>query len=527
MVSSQKVPRSVQTCTHCQHEVTYTHHAPPKPYEDHQLRAGQVPSRRHTRSAMKQAKAQLRVFQEEVQKMSNALAILKRMEGELREVVARHRTYLAPIRRLPVELLVEIFSWSCSPRRGILYEDTSPAGPFRFTALDISSVCKLWRDVMYSNPRIWTHMLLPTRAHLMVNLRKQDAFLRRLDRCFSAMRGLPLVQTIVDEHLSLPYIVQYSAQWGYLRVSSPSHSLLNTLSHPTRSYTHLHTFDFDVGIFVRRDEEWDDTDFLLEAPALRSIRITNRVDFQYIPRLPWANLSSLETSSTCKYALQILAKCKTLCCWTHSEDADRDPDPEPMVVRPVILPHLQTMYVCSLDAMMCDIPYVKRVDATRLLDHITTPALTKLTLHWEYVDTPAVYTRPYVSSFLARSRCRLRELAMTSIPTSERTYMPTQCDLHTLEYEPWKDMPLSDEDVARFAALSSNGKPLLWPNLSELTLGTVKCRAEALLEMVEARRSAGCPLQCLNIDTSVLPGPNPNEDAVRKLKSLVPYLNIY
>ena len=100
---------------------------------------------------MKQAKAQLRVFQEEVQKMSNALSILQSMEGELREVVARDRTYLAPIRRLPVELLVEIFSWSCSPRRGILYEDTSPAGPFRFTALDISSVCKLWRGAYAHN----------------------------------------------------------------------------------------------------------------------------------------------------------------------------------------------------------------------------------------------------------------------------------------------------------------------------------------------------------------------------------------
>ncbi|KAL1671953.1 hypothetical protein EV122DRAFT_284422 [Schizophyllum commune] len=525
MVSSQKVPRSVQTCMHCKHEVTYTHHAPPKPYEDHQLRAGQVPSRRHTRSAMKQAKAQLRVFQEEVQKMSNALAILKSMEGELREVVARHRTYLAPIRRLPVELLVEIFSLSCSPRRGIFYEDTSPAGPFRFTALDISSVCKLWRDVMYSNPRIWTHMLLPTQAQLMGNLRKQDAFLRRLDRCFSAMRGLPLVQTIVDEHLSLPCIVQYSAQWGYLCVSSPSHSLLNTLSHPTRSYTHLHTFDFDVEMFLLPDEEWDDTDFLLEAPALRNVRVRNSWDHQFIPRLPWANLSSLETSSLYAYALRILAKCDALCYWKHSEDAF--PDPEPIDVRPVILPHLQTMYVCYLDVTMYDMPHDQKSDAARLLDYITAPALTKLTLHWNYEDTPAVYTRPYVAPFLARSRCRLRELAMTSIPTSERTYMPIQCDLHTLEYEPWKDMPLSDEDVARFAALSSNGKPLLWPNLSELTLGTVKCRAEALLEMVEARRSAGCPLQCLNIDTSVLPGPNPNEDAMRKLKSLVPYLHIY
>ncbi|KAI5893083.1 uncharacterized protein SCHCODRAFT_02620804 [Schizophyllum commune H4-8] len=519
MVSSQKVPRSVQTCAHCQHKVAYTLHVPPKPHEDHQLRAGQVPSRRHTRSAMKQAEAQLQTVKEEIQKMSNALATLKSMKGELREVIARQRTYLAPIRRLPIELLVEIFRWSCMPT----IEYIHPRDPFQFAGLEIAAVCKLWRDIMYNNPRLWTEVPLPTQARARGFSYAQRNYLRRFDHCLEATQGLPLLRIVEARMHSLPHIIKYTAQWQDLRLTGVSHSYLESLSHC--SFAVLHTLELDLNVFMQDDETWNDTDVFLDAPALRTVHIKSHWDSAIIPRLPWANIASLDTQCTHMYALRILARCDSLRHWSHSEMPEDEVDPlDPPT--PVVLPHLQTMWLSYLDMIMDDIPDDRRADASRTLDHVTTPALSKLSLGWddEY-GTPVIYTRSYLSSFFERSKCPLRELDLRYPPLSERTYMPSQCDLRRLSWFSPGAMPLLDEDIARLAALSSCGKPLLWPNLAEVWLSNCQCSGEALVEMVEARRSAGCPLQCLDIDNFV--PTNPNEDAMRKLRSLVPKFDCY
>ncbi|KAL1715632.1 hypothetical protein EV715DRAFT_207045 [Schizophyllum commune] len=532
MVSSQKVPRSVLTCTHCQHEVVYTHHAPPKPYEDHQLRAGQVPSRRHTRSAMKQAKAQLRVVQEEVQKMSTALAILKSMEGELREVVARQRTYLAPIRRLPVELLVEIFKWSCIQEITDYPWASYSSGPFSFTALEISSVCRLWRgaclyipsrpqlNIMHDNPCVWAQMSMPGASHLQDPHR---VFLKRLDLCFKAMRGLPLVQRIVAHPHALSVTAEYTSQWQDVRLPHAEFNILRRLN--DRPYPHLHTLSFDVQHFTQDmdpDEECDDIDAFLDAPALRRVRLTNETESSVVPHLPWANLLSLRTTSTYAYALTLLAKCKSLRHWEHSEVVTENEDDPPVLPIPVMLPCLQSMRIVDLDMQVSPIMDNNSDGAVWTLDYITAPAVTKLQLYGPEPDAPSpVYAGPYLASFLARSNCPLRELTLFDMRASERTYVPTHCDIHTFEYAAMEDAPLSDLDLARFAALDSNGKPLLWPNLKILVfLGQNHFRAEAVVEIVAARCSAGCPLQRLYIDnsTSSVPG----KDAMRKLRSLVP-----
>jgi hypothetical protein len=71
-----------------------------------------------------------------------AISLLQREKDVIESQVRDLEAYLAPIRRLPEELLREVFSWSF---------DSHPCA-----AWVLSAVCRNWRRLAIGMPRIWS-----------------------------------------------------------------------------------------------------------------------------------------------------------------------------------------------------------------------------------------------------------------------------------------------------------------------------------------------------------------------------------
>ncbi|KAE9405926.1 hypothetical protein BT96DRAFT_811528, partial [Gymnopus androsaceus JB14] len=64
--------------------------------------------------------------------------------------IASLRNVLAPVRRVPLEILTEIFELSCIPKYGPLYDSDLVPDMFMLT-----SVCAAWRKASHTTPHLW------------------------------------------------------------------------------------------------------------------------------------------------------------------------------------------------------------------------------------------------------------------------------------------------------------------------------------------------------------------------------------
>ncbi|PPQ73309.1 hypothetical protein CVT26_015337 [Gymnopilus dilepis] len=93
---------------------------------------------------------------EEIEGLTRAMDALGKECDDLEASIADHQTILSPIRRLPPDILHEIF-YHCLPthRNPVMSEREAP---ILFTV-----VCRSWRSIALSSPRLWTRVHIPIR----------------------------------------------------------------------------------------------------------------------------------------------------------------------------------------------------------------------------------------------------------------------------------------------------------------------------------------------------------------------------
>ncbi|KAJ7128744.1 hypothetical protein C8R43DRAFT_850829, partial [Mycena crocata] len=73
--------------------------------------------------------------------MRAALKVLTQRRNEAAESLRQHLAILSPIRRMPPELICEIFAWLTAQYEGALW--------------NLGSVCRPWRHSALSYPQLW------------------------------------------------------------------------------------------------------------------------------------------------------------------------------------------------------------------------------------------------------------------------------------------------------------------------------------------------------------------------------------
>ncbi|KAF7365034.1 F-box domain-containing protein [Mycena venus] len=231
-------------------------------------------------SSRTQIKPFLEKSKSKITHLESQIASLIQECGRERAVAIALRSLLAPIRTLPVELLVEIF---------LLTIRNGPEDPkslhFR-DAFRLAHVCSTWRQVANGTPQLWTGPIevAASRANWSDDdIDGMEAWLVR-----SAPLSLPISLIGFQENDDMPRIVdtllEVSPRWRscLLSGSFPTSLLTRLAEHALESLEELDV-QYTVGLKLDPSSNFSAT------PRLQRLKLNAIPDI----RMPWAQLTEL------------------------------------------------------------------------------------------------------------------------------------------------------------------------------------------------------------------------------------------
>ncbi|KAJ7140958.1 hypothetical protein C8R44DRAFT_866628 [Mycena epipterygia] len=392
----------------------------------------------------------------------------------------------APVSKLPVELLGEIFSWTLGDW-GAMTDDPSR---LVLEPLIISHVCGHWRSVSLSIPMLWATIWIdrPKASHLsMVKL--------WLERSGNCPLSINLRQTDPKSCLSFPtsiehdwtdaifaLLVPHLRRWQAVDLNFRADAQESLLSLPRDEAVALEHIALHV-------DSWDTTSAeilestLYSRPSLRSVHFTPASNQRDVP---WKQLTHLEADPECtiETCLNILAWCPELSSARFTCSANPD------WAHAAFIHSEQYLTLSSLVDLSVK---ASRIDLAPFLNRVTLPALRTLVL--EYCHVPrAMPDQQSLHALLERSSCTLtafslHETARMRDDQRHISYLrsPQMASLTDLELK----IDMTDK-IIEFLTVTlgaADSAPQL-PNLTEIALRD--CRGDhisddALVGMLSSR----------------------------------------
>ncbi|PBK67149.1 hypothetical protein ARMSODRAFT_1086138 [Armillaria solidipes] len=360
------------------------------------------------------------------------------------------KSVYAPIRRLPRDILLEIFHSICDSFEG---DSLDMAGPLWV----LGSVCGLWRDILHTSPASWARYVLvksPFSKHAREIL---QAYLERTGEYPLSLVVICDGANLAEDGEIMPLLVQSCYQWKdvYIHINMHRAHHLDFVSRlPVLQTIQIDIFDDDGDYH---------SDVCLNAPLLWQAVLPSQGIHQV--RLPHGitHYSGCITSAEDLQLLSQLPKLRT-CHLLPSELSS--------TAAPVLMAELRQFYVEDSDT----------------LDLLTAPMLQSLTI----AEVPR-RSFSSISLFFRRSECRLESLSMCaegSPALISSVFSSEACS--TISYLKLELGPNWD-DISRKLAPSS-----ILPNLRHLVF-CFDCRYNhpmqserlAFLDMIRSRCKTG------------------------------------
>lgn len=415
---------------------------------------------------------------------ARALAILshlsdeqKRLETSLRE----HQSLLAPIRGLPSEILTYIFLQHEPPSHSPL-NSFHPQG-----VLLLGQICSRWREVVHSTPQLWSSIRMKFTSDLPNSrtaaillqywlLRAGVHPLSLTIHCLTCARDdcdlyMPILDLLNDSrHL-----------WRDVQLCLPFR-LYERLNPLAERLPLLETLDVGIPDF-EYDSKFGIKTFA-DAPKLTAVTFGSRTTSTTF-QLPVAQLTSCAMNDLVfREVRSFMAACPNLVdctapCYTGWWD-------EPPFAWPVI--HISRPLMRTLKLNVRDEnAYVV------LLDCLQAEALTSL--HVTFVERGLKWSQRTFTSFLSRSACNLRELALCGVIFAHANAL-VEClnELTTLIELKLQFISSTEGDVLENTlgnmTIGSGGhKTELVPHLTRFTcVGMSFVNDAAIVAMIESRR---------------------------------------
>ncbi|KAJ7023844.1 hypothetical protein C8F04DRAFT_1133442 [Mycena alexandri] len=439
-------------------------------------------------------------FDNEIAPLRNRLRQLEEHRAVLLNYRARTRAPLSPLRRMPPEVLGEIFSWTMSPvldrlRRGRI--DTSRS-PWLLT-----QICSAWRRVAVSTPSLWSQVTIdyPESANnsSRYSLSLVEAQLERSNKLTVYFYGSEELDPSSQIQM-FELLLQHASRWEGLSlgITSAIMPLLPTLRDRLSSLKHLWI-------------QWDTADSQGEAPSIDCFQTsTSLIDvgicnaYRDVPiPFPAEQLTRYELNAPWLTHLGILGAAPGLVEAHIGISFDDEPWPESG--ERIELLQLRRLYVSN----------------SRILDRLSAPALEELALEcWGSLTT-------HIDVFFDRSSCRPRRLALTGTLPARATTMILQKFTSITEFTVEVDDSSSPDELHNLITLLSapthgEASAVVAPQLSRISFG---CQHDTfvdyplLLEMFNYRwRAPDCVFEHAALLTDS--GPVPNRTTVNGLDAL-------
>ncbi|KAJ7252063.1 hypothetical protein B0H12DRAFT_1051591, partial [Mycena haematopus] len=199
----------------------------------------------------------LKHLDDEIAVIRTALDKLNAERDTIAKYVATHKALLSPLRRLPRDIIEEIFL-ACLPthRNCVMSATEAP--------VILGRICSSWRTISLSTPRLWSrlHIVQPQSLDFAPGLRKVgqrlevgNAWLKRSGNCPLSISFQSVHSHYIpsqESHQFMKLLVLHASRWQNICLSIPT-LVLNRLSHLTENdvpllkdlQLSLHSLPFD------------------------------------------------------------------------------------------------------------------------------------------------------------------------------------------------------------------------------------------------------------------------------------------
>ncbi|KAJ6584012.1 hypothetical protein DFH09DRAFT_1144043 [Mycena vulgaris] len=316
----------------------------------------------HLRALLVEPLDELARVDAQLEEMDVLIRELKTKRAALEVEIDAHKALMAPLRRIPNDVLGEIFV-ACLPTAHNALIDPGEA------PLILGRICKHWRSVAYSTPTLWSSLHIPplTQEWVWPHVPKVPVA-RSVERKLEEV-----VAAWLDRAAACPLSIFFSRFPNHL-LESPD--AVDRVIGASRRIRNLHIWGTCIGpvrpLLLLRGEDlpclesiaikcgpdadhplpfWDGV-AVFDAPNLRRISFNAHADALKLP-LPWVQLTELNLECSIEYhppnqgqggldlngAQEVLRRCPNLvrCCLHITNSNSFTPGPI------ITLPHLTTL----------------------------------------------------------------------------------------------------------------------------------------------------------------------------------------
>ncbi|KAJ6619990.1 hypothetical protein B0H10DRAFT_2023225 [Mycena sp. CBHHK59/15] len=312
---------------------------------------------------------------DEINRTQALLDELMQKRSQLNKFIDAHLALVSPVRRLPEDVVREIFAASLpSNQNATMSRAESP--------LLLCRICRAWRSIALATPRLWTslHIVVPSTSRLP---QFTDAVIEWLSRSGSLPIAFSLVISysaiVKDLSILLNALAHLSRRWKRIRFRIPSYATLLPLAALSEGDVPiLQSASIALPVQSEDPTEWNSIGFIA-TPGLRSASVVCMGSSLLALPIHWQNLRHLNVTcggapQTLEAILQLLRKCTVLetCIlhapiFTDSPAAIQAPFRMENLLRlrvmdrrcttetlfqPLVLPQLRSLeYICSMSKL--------------------------------------------------------------------------------------------------------------------------------------------------------------------------------
>ncbi|KAK1226495.1 hypothetical protein PQX77_010579 [Marasmius sp. AFHP31] len=267
------------------------------------------------RELLIQPTQELKRLNSEIQHLKSTLSYLFSQRDRLQSFVNSHSALISPVRRLPPEVLSEIFVHCLQDK------DRNPTRSLTEAPLLLTFVCRRWREIALSTTRLWRgiHIYFPsvTKRHEQrfkeIAERRSEGVKTWLSRSGSLPLSISLVVGLNRDRIALEEVVKplldvffsFSHKWGDLVLRVPS-GLLKVIEQTAKpeELKQLRTLSVDYDMATRQllvlgpvanndaaNQAVPLAGLICNAPALRQLTVHEPIQNVYKLDVDWSKLT--------------------------------------------------------------------------------------------------------------------------------------------------------------------------------------------------------------------------------------------
>ncbi|KAF5345920.1 hypothetical protein D9758_011410 [Tetrapyrgos nigripes] len=357
---------------------------------------------KHACRCLQDSELEAKSYEAEINRLEMKIIALRNRQSIAYRRSEQYRSLLAPIRRLPPELLSHILSFCC-PRNVIAFAGTE------YPAICLSHVCAGWRELARTTSSLWSSISVFAFDNGTMPLRKREAFKEAVDLHLQLSRQAPLSLILSMrkdaefERGILKSICAHSSRWETLSIRLTWDLLTsNDFAHTKHKLPLLRSLDIESLAEMRTTS----LDAFQDAPLLTDVIIRNHKAPGMALSLPFSQLTSL-TFNDCwvSGALRLINSATQVQHITFGVGCTENVGGLPEGT-PVLVPSQRLAVVTGAGLSIPDV-----------FKYLTLPGLAHLSISSPFLR-PCLCTnvrRSAISSLLSRARCTLTTLVLDNV----------------------------------------------------------------------------------------------------------------